>query len=412
MERLNKEAEDLRARGRARASPKAATERLSQEHHDARYRMARAKGVSHAKAWKAEKARRRAALNRRQGVANRAKSRIEHERAWTEHFRQGERRPEDRQDLQREGDADIPTVVVDKEGREVEPSDSTVRRPLTRKEKTYYREEGNDEVKPSSVPTVYTKKKDASQETRQKINKKRNERRKRTREKYAGKGKGNGSRNKRRRTRQQEDEEEEDETWGTWMPDDPDRDPEDKGKDWWKDHPGSGGGPSMAAVCSVEGEVSQISTSGASPGGGKVEVNFDTGAAVTVIPLKYGSGEEIGTETMFRTASGDAIRDAGPCVLSGKLRNGTNAELRGRLAPVHRVLASGTEVCKNQYAVLDRNGGILIPRDGAMGKELDEFMNKLVRKYRSDKTNATKLTVRRGVYCFDMQVPHGQPAGV
>ena len=79
LERLNKEAEDLRARGRARASPKAATERLSQEHHDARYRMARAKGVSHAKAWKAEKARRRAALNRRQGVANRAKSRIEHE---------------------------------------------------------------------------------------------------------------------------------------------------------------------------------------------------------------------------------------------------------------------------------------------------------------------------------------------
>ena len=49
---------------------------------------------------------------------------------------------------------------------------------------------------------------------------------------------------------------------------------------------------------------------------------------------------------------------------------------------------------------------------GAMGKEFDEFMNKLVRKYRDDKTNATKMTVRRGVYCFDMQAPHGQPLGV
>ena len=109
----------------------------------------------------------------------------------------------------------------------------------------------------------------------------------------------------------------------------------------------------------------QISTSGASPGGGRVEVNFDTGPAVTVIPLRYGSGNEVGTETTFRTASGDAIRDAGRCILSGKLRTGTRAELRGRLAPVHRVLASETEVCKNQYAVLDQNGGIcriLIPR--------------------------------------------------
>ena len=88
-------------------------------------------------------------------------------------------------------------------------------------------------------------------------------------------------------------------------------------------------------------------------------------AAVTVIPLRYGSGNEVGTETTFRTASGDAIRYAGRCILSGKLRTGTRAELRGRLAPVHRVLASETEVCKNQYAVLDQNGGIcriLIPR--------------------------------------------------
>ena len=90
------------------------------------------------------------------------------------------------------------------------------------------------------------------------------------------------------------------------------------------------------AVCLVEGEVGQISTSRDSPGGGKVEVNFDTRAAVRVIPLKYGSGTEVGTETTFRTASGDAIQDACPCVLAGKLRNGTKAELRRQLAPVHR----------------------------------------------------------------------------
>lgn len=167
----------------------------------------------------------------------------------------------------------------------------------------------------------------------------------------------------------------------------------------------------MAAVCSVEETaIGQVSTSGASPGGGtKIEVNFDTGAAVTVIPLQYGTGKEIGTDTKFRTASGDAIKDAGPCVLSGKLRNGTQAHLKGRLAPVHRILASGAEICKNQYAVLNEDGGMLIPKEGAMGKEFAELLAKLVRKHRADKSNATKLTVRRGVYCFDMMVPTGQP---
>ena len=138
-------------------------------------------------------------------------------------------------------------------------------------------------------------------------------------------------------------------------------------------------------------------------------MNFDRGAAVTVIPMSYAKGNEVGSEAKFRTASGAAIQDAGPCVLKGTLRNGQQAQLKGRLAPVHRILASGTEICKHQYAVLDENGGMLIPHNGAMGKELNEFMNKLVRKYRTDKSNATRLTVRRGVYCFDMRVPHRQP---
>jgi hypothetical protein len=46
-----------------------------------------------------------------------------------------------------------------------------------------------------------------------------------------------------------------------------------------------------------------------------------------------------------------------------------------------------------------------------MGRELTAFMGKLGRKYKGDMSNAAKLTVRRGVYCFDMKVPKGQPAG-
>ena len=406
LERLDREAEELRARGPAKSAPKAAFDRLNQAHHDARYRAAVAKGVPHAKAWKAEKARRRSAIHRKQGVQDRAKVHFKMTESWTKHFWEGgPEQPEDRQDSQREAEPDLPTVVIDKRGNEVAPASSKVYlRPLTRKEKTYYREEGPTELKPSVVPAVYAKKANRSEEARKEANRKRAARRKR----LAGKGKWKSNVKKRQRSWQEEDEESDDPTWGNWQdPDqDPDRDPEDKGKDWWKDHPGGpGGGPAMAAVCSV------ASTSDVSSEGGKVEVNFDTGAAVTVIPLEYGTGNEVGSETKYRTASGDAIKDAGPCTVKGRLRNGTDTELTGRLAPVHRILASGTEVCKTQHAVLTEHGGLLIPRNGEMGRELTAFMGKLVRKYKGDMSNATKLTVRRGVYCFDMKVPKGQPAG-
>ena len=59
--------------------------------------------------------------------------------------------------------------------------------------------------------------------------------------------------------------------------------------------------------------------------------------------------------------------------------------------------------------MLSEHGGLLIPRNGEMGRELATFMSKLVKKYKGDTSNATKLTVRRGVYCFDMMVPQGQP---
>ena len=213
-----------------------------------RHRAAVAKGVPHAKAWKAEKARRRSAIHRKQGVQDRAKVHFKMTESWTKHFwGGGPEQPEDRQDSQREAEPDLPTVVIDKRGNEVAPASNKVYlRPLTRKEKTYYREEGPTELKPSVVPAVYAKKANRSEEARKEANRKRAARRKR----LAGKGKWKSNVKKRQRSWQEEDDESDDPTWGKWQ--DPDRDPEDKGKDWWKDHPGGpGGGPAMAAVCSL-----------------------------------------------------------------------------------------------------------------------------------------------------------------
>ena len=211
LRQLEQTSNELKAQGRARATPEVATKRLSQGHHDSRYRTARAKGIPHHAAWRAEKARRRAALNRQKKVADRAKSRLEAEAAWTEHFRTGEERPGDRQDNQRETDDSIATVVIDKQGRRVEPKSTTNLRPLTRKERTYYREEQDEELKPSSVPKAYSKT-TVPQEVKREKNRKRNLRRQRTAQKH----KADSIASKKRKTswwteqEEAEDEEEDD----------------------------------------------------------------------------------------------------------------------------------------------------------------------------------------------------------
>ena len=63
-------------------------------------------------------------------------------------------------------------------------------------------------------------------------------------------------------------------------------------------------------------------------GNHRVEVNFDSGAAMTVVPLKYGSGSEKPREDMkFKTASGQNISDYGPIRLKGTTSSGNNATL-------------------------------------------------------------------------------------
>ena len=86
--------------------------------------------------------------------------------------------------------------------------------------------------------------------------------------------------------------------------------------------------------------------------------------------------------------------------------NRYRADRTSRAGPPHSGVGD-----RSVQDLLTEHGGLLIPRNGEMGRELTAFMGKLVRKYKGDMSNATKLTVRRGVYCFDMKVPKGQPTG-
>ncbi|CAE7240586.1 unnamed protein product [Symbiodinium natans] len=330
LESILEQIAKLKERGLARPAPKAA-ERLDQSVHDARYRAAIAKGMSHAKAWKEEKGRRRAAQQRQQGEKHRATLNVEMQEAWAKHFSTVPGRKEDKVQV----DA-VETVTVDSSGKEIDPSTvrSSVAVPLTRKERTYYRQEYEEELKPR----------------KEKVEKPPDPERRRRK---------------------------------------PPRDPDEP-----RDPP-----EGEALVASVEttmatNAVSASGGRGSQRGQERVEVNFDSGAAVTVVPLKFGNGNEKPREEMkFKTASGENIADHGPIKLKGTTSTGNNATLHGRLADVHRVLGSASDICRTHHAVLGDNGGYLIPKQNAFGKEFNMMMRKLVRKYRDDPRSATRLHV-------------------
>ena len=98
------------------------------------------------------------------------------------------------------------------------------------------------------------------------------------------------------------------------------------------------------SVHSFETVVEAASLS-ASPGAAAVaavEVNFDTGAAVTVLPEKYVTQPK-DNGVRYKTASGEALRDQGKAEVTGILPGGRGATITGRGAGVHRVLLSGAQ---------------------------------------------------------------------
>ena len=146
-------------------------------------------------------------------------------------------------------------------------------------------------------------------------------------------------------------------------------------------------------------ETVDAASLGASPGVASVEVNFDTGAAVTVLPEKYVTQPK-DNGVRYKTASGEALKDQGKAEVTGTLSGGRGATITGRGAGVHRILLSGAQACKTHFAFLHGTGGLLVPKGTAFAKEADEALRQLAWKH---KGVGTKMQVKNGVYVFPLQ---------
>ena len=122
-----------------------------------------------------------------------------------------------------------------------------------------------------------------------------------------------------------------------------------------------------------------------------VVVNFDTGAAVST------SGGEP-HNTRYKTASGELFEDHGQVRLYGSDQNYTDKTMNARVTDVHRILASGSEVCKKNMVVLDSEGGQISPGNSNAAKRIHRFVNQVLRE---EECKSTKMRIEKGVYVFD-----------
>ena len=355
--------------------------------HDSRYHRAIAAGTPHHKAWRAERQRRRAIVNRRAGVKERAAERIHLDREWHRRFdnpasSSGPQHIEDEDNL----DADIETEVVGKaeKTRGVTELGSRERKTLQQFPMDEQKVLSSDPKKKVVGPRV------RSEEYRKKKNAARNKARK-------------GLKRKLKEMSKKEEDDEEDEAGSPGPPDEP------------RDRPGGHGdgpsGGSALAVCSLASN--EAGTNGSWNGWKYMELNIDTGAAITAIPVEAAQGYPCSESNglSYRTANGESIADQGCVKLKGMDARGNVLPIEGRVTEVHRALLAGSDVAKSHHVALGPRGGRLIPRNTEAGRAYSRMMKELIQKYGDE---MPEVHNRKGIYVMDcwMTPPlKGQPSG-
>lgn len=146
-------------------------------------------------------------------------------------------------------------------------------------------------------------------------------------------------------------------------------------------------------------------------------VNFDTGAAVTAVPLELQrsgllSGDGRPNSSSYKTASGELLEDGGGTVVRGFDNNGVGKSVEGRLIDVHRMLASGTAVSKKNVVMLMGGKGVIVPKDNRIALGLQAAYEDLVKRYPGEAQQTTHLYEQKGIFVFDLWLkPDGTAVG-
>ena len=145
-----------------------------------------------------------------------------------------------------------------------------------------------------------------------------------------------------------------------------------------------------------------------------MSVNFDTGAAISAIPVgvaKAGKIVEEASEKCYRTASAEIIEDQGGVVVRSYDKLGIGRSIQGRVTSVHRMLASGSAVAKQNHVLLMLMGnkGYAIPKEGKIAKAIEKTFWDQMAKNKTSAKEVLHMESKGGIYVFDLWVKDGGP---
>jgi len=131
-------------------------------------------------------------------------------------------------------------------------------------------------------------------------------------------------------------------------------------------------------------------------------VTYDTGAAPVAFPMSFQLVDETEpTEDVYKTACGEMVPDEGGGAIVGWNAMGRKNKLKGRRAPVHKILAGGHKMAQAGLdSWLNEQGGWLMPRNGIVGKKMRAYFKYLTEWYGHG--DMIPIYVHGGVYCFDL----------
>ena len=138
---------------------------------------------------------------------------------------------------------------------------------------------------------------------------------------------------------------------------------------------------------------------------GWLKLNFDSGAAATVMPSSWAKAQGAPSGKQFRTATGQVIDDEGYGEVLGRDEYNRPAKFKARRAQVRKPLVSAASMLSNKVSFMDKDGGIIFPEGSDAGWRLRSFVQRL----RSDHPNdGVGLWQERGVYNMYMKLSDEQ----
>ena len=97
-----------------------------------------------------------------------------------------------------------------------------------------------------------------------------------------------------------------------------------------------------------------------------------------LFPVQLAQGLPLHQQGTFRVASGATIPNLGRVMLPTIDAYGCSRRMKGNVTEVGKPLLSAGEVSKAYDSFLFRDGGILIPRDSALGRQVQDAVWKLI----------------------------------